>query len=76
MQARTPTIADHAKRPIRAFLLRPEPAAEAEFWNIVYGETPEVSHERAVAVAHELEQCRRRVQDLIDGWRPAALTVE
>lgn len=81
----TPThrqlLEPHAKRKIRAFIVAPDPGNHRDsnvfdaFWSLIYGgEAAAVDHSTAVAVEKELLTTNKRVGDLLDGWRPTALS--
>lgn len=71
----------HARRPIRALLRTPDnghhnPTPEQDaLWRVVYeGAAAPIAHETALAIEAELVASPRTVRELLDGWRPAALT--
>lgn len=75
-EAMREALLPHAKRPIRAFLRRPDEAAEGALWDLVYDRAPCVTFGVAKAVETELEHSPVTVGELLSGWRPAALTEE
>ena len=68
-------LADHCHRSVRAFLDRPG-AAEEPFWFLIYGNRRDVTVSEAKAVHAELQQSRKSIQDVLDGWRPDSLKRE
>ena len=73
---REPTLADHARRPVRAFLRDPKVVdgpLEAALWDVIYTGTPAVDHALALQVAREVEATATRVEDVVHGWRPKSL---
>lgn len=66
-----------AHRKIGSYLHnKPDAAVEAALWDEVYAGYSPVSHEVATAVAAELEASTRTIQELLNGWKPAALKQE
>ena len=68
-----------ARRPIRALLRQVDngqhnegPEQEA-LWRVVYGDAA-VTYAQAVAIEAELVESPRTIRELLDGWRPAALS--
>lgn len=71
-------LAPHATRSIRVFLKQPTDDkqmddAQTAFWDLVFSRHPQVSYNVAIAVETQLEKSPRKIQELIDGWRPRSL---
>jgi hypothetical protein len=67
-------LAPHAKRKVRHFIDDGDAPFEA-FWSLIYGGVAiAVDYTTAVAVERELERTDKRVSDVLNGWRPAALS--
>lgn len=69
-------LARHAHRSIRAFLRNTPDDQDAciAFWRIVYQDHPNVTIAQACIAAGELTESPRRVQEILDGWRPLSLS--
>lgn len=68
-------LAPHSHRRISQFIRKPgSERADDAFWLAIYnGRFLSVDHETARAVSAELETTDRKVQDVLDGWRPGPL---